>query len=254
MRRICLSASTLAAATLLAFPAAAQQTRAPASQAAGMRTLSWPGMTRVSTPAPVSAAAPARQADTPAPSPTPAPLVRTETRYSGAPAVAPRANGLTPASAFYAAPAPVYQPVSAPQPYQPQPYQPQAYQAPAPQPATEPAPQAQPQPAPATDPMAPRANAPIFRMQSAAAAPRPVPQAPAPSAAPSAAPRAEPDQLGARYYSVHRAAGRTPDPTTLPAPFFLDSAPVDLAEPPPPPAQVRQGGLNPAVADMPGLP
>ena len=57
------------------------------------------------------------------------------------------------------------------------------------------------------------------------------------------------DRDGARYYSVHREAGREPDPTTLPAPFFLDSAPVDLAEPPPPPTLMRnQGGLAPSVA------
>jgi hypothetical protein len=94
------------------------------------------------------------------------------------------------------------------------------------------------------DPMAPRPDAPIWRMGESGAAP-------APQAVPQPAPRsADADSRdGARYYSVHREAGRAPDPTTLPAPFFLDSAPVDLAEPPPPPTLMRnQGGLAPSVA------
>jgi len=100
------------------------------------------------------------------------------------------------------------------------------------------------------DPMAPRADAPVWRTASAGAA-QPAPQ---PSSQPSTQPAPQPrastnSRDGARYYSVHREAGRTPDATTLPAPFFLDSAPVDLAEPPPPPALMRnQGGLAPSVA------
>ena len=110
--------------------------------------------------------------------------------------------------------------------------------------------------------MAPRRDAPIFRLQRPAPAPtvdpqpqtqpQPQPQsqaAAAPQAAPQPAPVAAPgDQGGARYYSVHRQAGRQPDATPLPAPVYLDALPVeltstpastDLAEPPAAPNLIR---------------
>jgi hypothetical protein len=95
--------------------------------------------------------------------------------------------------------------------------------------------------------MAPRPDAPIHRLRAGAD-----PQPPAPDA-----PAEAPDPQGARYYSVHRAAGRQPDPTPLPQPFFLDAPPVDLAEPPAQPAIIRdaQGRSRPsALVDEPQLP
>lgn len=145
-------------------------------------------------------------------------------------------------------------------------------------------------PAPAVvDPMAPRADAPIFRMQPRDDAPPPLPTPPAPDAtseAPAApdaafdpmAPRADapvfrlqrpapagmaqatepvPEQQGARYYSVHRQNGQRPDATVLPEGVFLDSLPVDLAEPPPPPTVVRdRNGQNRVIVpnEDPSLP
>lgn len=107
--------------------------------------------------------------------------------------------------------------------------------------------------------MAPRRDAPIFRLQrpapattvepQAQAQPQPQPQSQA-GAAPQPAPAAAApgDQGGARYYSVHRQAGRQPDATPLPAPVYLDALPVeltstpastDLAEPPAAPNLIR---------------
>ncbi|HEY1073589.1 MAG TPA: hypothetical protein VGE49_11770, partial [Brevundimonas sp.] len=99
----------------------------------------------------------------------------------------------------------------------------------------------------AADPMAPRRDAPIFRLQ------RPSTQA---EAAPTVQAEAQPQPAaeapsapgGARYYSVHRQAGRQPDATPLPAPVYLDALPVeltsapastDLAEPPAAPNLIR---------------
>ena len=115
---------------------------------------------------------------------------------------------------------------------------------------------------PAFDPMAPRRDAPIFQLQ------RNTPQPAAPAPAPAPAP---PAPNGARYYSVHRQAGRQPDATPLPAPNYLDALPVeldqpiasdDLAQPPEAPAVMRdaQGRLRAApmaddpVTDGPMLP
>ena len=107
--------------------------------------------------------------------------------------------------------------------------------------------------APAADPMAPRRDAPIFRLQRPSAQPAsapaqtPQPQTPA-EAQPAPAADAPSAQGGARYYSVHRQAGRQPDATPLPAPIYLDALPVDLtsmpastdlAEPPPAPNLIR---------------
>lgn len=133
--------------------------------------------------------------------------------------------------------------------------------------------------------MAPRRDAPIFQLQRntpqpPAAAPAPQPAAtdaarPDPKSAPQPAPAAAaaqpapvavPTQGSARYYSVHRQAGRQPDATPLPAPNYLDAMPVelndtptsdDLAQPPEPPALMRdaQGRLRAApMADDPLLP
>ena len=106
--------------------------------------------------------------------------------------------------------------------------------------------------APSADPMAPRRDAPIFRLQRPSAQPAPAsaqaaqPQAQAQTPAdaqPAPAADAPSAQGGARYYSVHRQAGRQPDATPLPAPVYLDALPVDLTSPPastdlaePPPA------------------
>jgi len=101
--------------------------------------------------------------------------------------------------------------------------------------------------------MAPRRDAPIFRLQRPAPAAAPAGQAAEaesqPALAPTPAPVAEaPGQSGARYYSVHRQAGRQPDATPLPAPVYLDALPVDLtsvpastdlAEPPAAPNLIR---------------
>ena len=58
---------------------------------------------------------------------------------------------------------------------------------------------------------------------------------------------ASPPREGARYYSVHRQAGRQPDPAEIPDSVyavipegaFLDAARPDLADPPPAPMATR---------------
>lgn len=125
---------------------------------------------------------------------------------------------------------------------------------------------------PAADPMAPRRDAAIFSLRrpeaqaptdAAQAAPAD-PMAPRPDArifqpAPASAPQqqaalpvsAEAGPSRARYYSVHRDAGRQPDRTPLPEPVYFDSVSVDLAEPPAlePPLRDAQGRRR-AVADL----
>jgi len=124
--------------------------------------------------------------------------------------------------------------------------------------------------------LAPRRDALIFQLQRnapqapAASAPA-APEAPAPQPAPQPASSDAPAQSGARYYSVHRQAGRQPDATPLPAPNYLDALPVeldqpiasdDLAQPPEAPAVMRdaQGRLRAApltdgpTTDGPDLP
>jgi hypothetical protein len=49
---------------------------------------------------------------------------------------------------------------------------------------------------------------------------------------------------------VHRGNGREPDAPVIPQPFFLDHAPVDLAEPPPPPTLRNGRGLAPSIAEQ----
>lgn len=171
----------------------------------------------------------------------------------------------------------------APVPYQPAPQQVAASQPPAPQPApaamaeAQPAPPpvaqppvvqaAAPQPAPAetpavqptpdqapaaqvagqaaTDPMAPRRDAPIYRLM------RPQTGVALDGAAVAGAQQAAqlaPGEQTARYYSVHRQAGRHPDTIVTPQPTYLDALPVqmtqtpksdDLAQPAGPPALIR---------------
>lgn len=128
--------------------------------------------------------------------------------------------------------------------------------------------------APAVDPFAPRPDAPIFRLMNrgnppaeapppaadnaAAPASAPAPrEAPAAQAAPRPSPAADTDRTPRRY-SVHRANGQSPDRVPLPDPVLLDSAPVDLAEPPATPTVVRNvngrlTAISPASED-PALP
>jgi hypothetical protein len=91
------------------------------------------------------------------------------------------------------------------------------------------------------DPMAPRRDALIFRMGSAASPPAAsAPAAEAPRQLAQAAPLRPdaPARQGARYYSVHREAGHQPDPMTLPESVFIGGS-ADLAEPPPAPVVQR---------------
>ena len=116
----------------------------------------------------------------------------------------------------------------------------------------------------AVDPMAPRRDAFIFRMQPASSpvptvAPPPQDQAqadrapaatrePHPVAVVAANPDDRPAQQGARYYSVHRQAGRAPDAVSLPAPTYVDALAIttpvtiasqDLAQPDQAPTLIR---------------
>lgn len=273
MRRALAVSIVLTAVNLAAGAAVAQQ--AP-TNASGLRYLSWPGKPTVAaraTPTPAVI-----QAEAPAPTVTAAnrtlpgaiPLARLSPAPSVAPVVTtPRSNGLTPASAWMpqrapiqaepartapveAAPAetaPVQATRVAPSPYVPEP------QPSAPQPQPEPqmqAAQAEPQPAPqpaqaaVADPMAPRRDAPIYRLQ------RPQAGAPLDAAAVAASGQAAQTPTAgdnsARYYSVHRQAGRHPDAIPAPQQTYLDAMPVqmaqtpqssDLAQPDGPPALIR---------------
>ncbi len=282
MRRALAVSIVLTAVNLAAGAAVAQQ--AP-TNASGLRYLSWPGKPAVAaraTPTPAVI-----QAEAPAPTVTAAnrslpgaiPLARLSPAPSVTPSIStPRSNGLTPASAWMpqraptpaepahsapveAAPvetAPAQATRVAPSPYVPEP-QPSAPQPqPEPQMQAEPAPvpqqaaQAEPQPAtqPAqaavADPMAPRRDAPIYRLQ------RPQAGAPLDAAAVAASGQAAPTPTAgdnsARYYSVHRQAGRHPDAIPAPQQTYLDALPVqmaqtpqssDLAQPDGPPALIR---------------
>lgn len=279
MRRALAVSIVLTAVNLAAGAAVAQQ--AP-TNASGLRYLSWPGKPAVAaraTPTPAVI-----QAETPAPTVTAAnrtlpgaiPLARLSPAPSVAPSVTtPRSNGLTPASAWMPQRAPMQAepaqtpPVEAapaetppaqaqaqaqatrvaPSPYVPEP------QSSAPQPQPEPqmqAAQAEPQPEPqpaqaaVADPMAPRRDAPIYRLQ------RPQAGAPLDAAAVAASGQAAltptAGDNSARYYSVHRQAGRHPDAIPAPQQTYLDALPVqmaqtpqssDLAQPDGPPALIR---------------
>ena len=112
------------------------------------------------------------------------------------------------------------------------------------------------------DPMAPRSDAPIFRLRSQGPAAAPVqPETEAapiqqPPAQTSPIPSTVSGQAPARYYSVHRAAGRQPDATVMPDPVFFDSVALDLAAPPEiePPRRDAQGRRVPVPNADPSLP
>lgn len=278
MRRALAVSIVLTAVNLAAGAAVAQQ--AP-TNASGLRYLSWPGKPTVAVRAMPTLAV--IQAEAPAPTVTAAnralpgviPLARLSPAPSVAPSVTtPRSNGLTPASAWMPQRAPIQAepartaPVEAapaetapaetapaqatrvaPSPYvpEPQPSAPQPQPAPQMQAAqAEPQPAPQPAQAPVADPMAPRRDAPIYRLQ------RPQAGAPLDAAAVAAGGQAAPtptvDDNSARYYSVHRQAGRHPDAIPAPQQTYLDAMPVqmaqtpqssDLAQPDGPPALIR---------------
>jgi len=282
VRRALAVSIVLTAVNLAAGAAVAQQ--AP-TNASGLRYLSWPGKPPVAaranpTPALI-------QAEAPAPTVTAAnrtlpgaiPLARLSPAPSVTPSIStPRSNGLTPASAWMPqrAPTPAEPAHSAPveaapvetaparatrvatSPYVPEPQASAPLPQPEPQMQAEPAPvpqqaaQAEPQPAPqpaqaaVADPMAPRRDAPIYRLQ------RPQAGAPLDAAAVAASGQAAPTPAAgdnsARYYSVHRQAGRHPDAIPAPQQTYLDALPVqmaqtpqssDLAQPDGPPALIR---------------
>ena len=259
-----LSTVLLAVAGLMlsAGSAAAQGTGAPASEARGLRYLSWsaPGAA-----APASASPPRRDLRRPntviphggfasaAPAPTRPGL--TPAPGSG--------RTLTPANAWLHRNAPLPAPTPAPAMAAPAAVAP-APVAPSPQPRTTPDylpdPGGRGQAVPAAmiyapaqpaadqtepfDPMAPRRDAPIFRMQQDAAVATTVPPAPVvqpASAAPQAAPQPRrvaeavnsgerPPQQGGRYYSVHRQNGRQPDGLQMPEPTYVDALAVTMPE------------------------
>ncbi|HZV84907.1 MAG TPA: hypothetical protein VFF48_07975 [Brevundimonas sp.] len=127
--------------------------------------------------------------------------------------------------------------------------------------------------------MAPRRDAPIFRMQQRNLA-QPTPETGAVAADAEARPTASdeprsqrvaevsntgerPPQQGARYYSVHRQNGRTPDGLTMPDPTYVDSLAItmtqtpasqDLAQPDQGPTLIRdnQGRVRQAPAPSDG--
>lgn len=279
-------ACALGAAAPAAAQTPAPQAAPSSAGAAGLRYLTWPG--RTYRPAPVAAPGVAagtlsrppviprggQSMPVPEVAPSAEPPRQGLTPASAwvslqAPAYQPRPAASAEASTarpYYAA-----APMAAPAPAQPasqaaaSPSSQTRAAAPAPTPSTYFAETAEatpppPPPAPpavestpvnAHDPMAPRRDALIFTLQRPAAAPAvgaPVAQpqadaAPAPLAAETPA-----SQGSARYYSVHRQAGRQPDATPLPAPVYLDALPVDLtttpaspdlAEPPAAPNLIR---------------
>ncbi|MDK2747828.1 MAG: hypothetical protein KYX67_10950 [Brevundimonas sp.] len=278
MRHALILSTALIAACAASGAAMAQSS---ASGAGGLRYLSWPGKPPVTQgaaptlrriPQPTTVAAPV---DTPVsfiplarlPAPAPAPASKPTPH-----------RGLTPASDWIA-PVPTTTPTMAttPQPYvaapapveaAPPPVQAEtvvAAQDPAPaqspvppQPHTQTQAQAQAAPEPAFDPMAPRRDAPIFRLQrqtTAQTAPETAAQAQGGTKAETAS-AAPPAMLqaalapvqGARFYSVHRQAGRQPDRINTVQPIYLDALPVemtqtpssaDLAQPDGPPALQR---------------
>ncbi len=237
---------------------------APAPSTAPRQGLT-PASAWIGSQAPAYAPQPAPAVEAPAAlpapvvAPAPAPWSRTRA-IAPAPRPAPAPNPVTPAGYFAetaeAAPPSPPAVISRPAPSRPLPAAP----APRAEPTHVPAPAAPapvvearlpetPSPEAAADPMAPRRDAPIFRLQ------RPAPSEPAQQqaqaavstapASPAIAPAAD---GGARYYSVHRQAGRQPDAPPLPAPVYLDALPVeltstpastDLAEPPAAPNLIR---------------
>jgi len=269
-RALVLSTVLTAACAIASLGASAAFAQQASTNPSGLRYLSWPGKPPVAArPAPTPAPTPAvTSAEAPQPTvvaanrtiPGAIPLARLAPAPQSS-AETPR-RGLTPASTWMSQPAPVQaapvhsapQPQAAapqvPTPVQPQP-QPEVAAAPAPQQAAQPEPQPQPAPEPAAqtavaDPMAPRRDAPIYRLQR--------PQAGVPLDGAAVAANQQTAQIAptgdnsARYYSVHRQAGRHPDAIPAPQQTYLDALPVemtqtprsnDLAQPDGPPALIR---------------
>jgi hypothetical protein len=234
---------------------------------AGGPTLSWPGKTAASEPQPAA----------PSWGSTPAGYGA----QRGAPAYGYAAQAYRPASAT-AYQTPVTQPVAQTPVYQPAPYQAPAYQASNVQPPAYPAPvargSAQPARAYGAPPVMPwyqRYGVAESSSAPSSATPQPAPQQagppqsiydppPAQSGAPSAAAGAPPaapvakaaptataanDGETARFYSLHRQYGLTPDPDPIPPQFFTQTA--DLSDPPGPSpvykAATSSGGSTTAV-------
>ncbi|WAC59445.1 hypothetical protein [Brevundimonas sp. SL130] len=241
MRRVLILSTVLVAACAASGAAMAQAQGQTQTTADGLRYLSWPGKVKTG-----QAAAPRAAAPSPTPVGRSLPLPRIT---APPPAASSPRRGLTPASDWTSPPV-------------------HAQTAAAPSPAPSALPeqvlveaQGQAEAASAAavfDPMAPRRDAPIFRLQaqtaprlnpsetsdsSPAPAPQTADQPPIVQAALSSAP-----VLGARFYSVHRQAGRKPDPIAPAQPVYLDALPVemtqtpssaDLARPDGPPALLR---------------
>ncbi|GAA0193337.1 hypothetical protein QOZ96_000346 [Brevundimonas nasdae] len=181
--------------------------------------------------------APARQAPTPAPQAAPQPTPQAAVQPAPQPAPRPEARPEPrPEPVMAAANTPA--PVQAAQPQPAQPQQQQAYAAEA-----APAPAAAPD---VVDPMAPRRDAAIFSLQRqpAAAVASDAPQ----TAEVQQVAQAGPYSQQARYYSVHRQAGRHPDAIAAPQQSYLNALPVeltqvpaskDMAEPDAPPQLIR---------------
>ncbi|MEQ7154831.1 hypothetical protein [Brevundimonas aurifodinae] len=248
----------------------------------GPRYLSWANRTTSTTPADIAAArvrrdiiprrvAPSRSLARPAMQPFNPPMPVTDGGLTPAsawigPRVAPAFAPGVPDPLSYATTEMAAAPVRAPPPAPVTPVR--AEPAPPPPPASsmvQPTYASAPPPSSADgDPIAPRRDAPIFRLQSQRAAadgaavqpPRetteaaPVQLSPAPTMAPASG------QPQARYYSVHRAAGRQPDPTVIPEPVFFDSVALDLAAPPDiqQPTRDAQGRRAPVPNADPSLP
>lgn len=275
-----LSTALLAAAGILmtAGSASAQSAGAPASEARGLRYLSWPSRTEAAPAAAGSTTGVAavgrtlRRPNTVIPHGGFAPSAPAPARPGLTPAPGARRT-LTPANAWMRPAAPPPEPAMVPAP-PPAPAPPAAPPQPRAMPDYLPDPGGRgqavpaemiyaPAPSPATagafDPMAPRRDAPIFRMQQDAPAPAPVmePVAPPLAASPPAAPQRlaevrnsgeRPPQQGGRYYSVHRQNGRQPDSLEMPEPTYVDALVVtmpetiasqDLAAPEPGPTLIR---------------
>lgn len=271
---------TAAFAALSASPALAQgQPQQRPGEAAGLRYMGWSGRTTdtaVRGPQAASAADGLRRPAAVIPhAGAGAPPVTRASANVSAPRTPDRVrrDGLTPATAWLApetdAPPPPVQPQpeylpERPAPVQPAPQPVRAAPPPAPAPVEQPRVE-QPAPPPVrtlpevpefdpADPMAPRRDAPIFRMQQPGQpAAQPLPQDPRTEAPRPQQPvqqtasvnTGQPTQT-ARYYSVHRPAGRQPDPVALPDQVTLDElqlteAPTsaDLAEPQAPPTLMR---------------
>lgn len=279
MRRVLILSTVLIAASATSGAAMAQAQGQTQTTAAGLRYLSWPGKAKTGQAAP--------RAETPSPTPVgrSMPLPRIA---APAPAVAsrrgltPASDWTTPPAVAASTALQPYVPsreAAAPAPTPP--VHAQTTAAPSPVPSALPDQvlvEAQGQAETAStaavfDPMAPRRDAPIFRLQAQAQA-QPAVETPRPTAsemsgsnpAPAPQPRSQPRPqngaqpqivqtalssapvLGARFYSVHRQAGRKPDPIAPTQPIYLDALPVemtqtpssaDLARPDGPPALLR---------------